>query len=83
MSGPALAPACLACRFFEPWPTDDARTDGEAGECRRKSPAVRIGRPDFRRGGQMSLDEAVWPPVYANEWCGEFQPGQGGAAHGS
>ena len=25
-----------------------------------------------RRGGVVDPDEAVWPPVYANEWCGDF-----------
>lgn len=78
MSGQTASPECRACRFFEAWPTDDDRTDGEAGECRRKSPAVRIGRPDYRRGGQTTPDEAVWPPVFANEWCGDFQLGSEG-----
>lgn len=67
-----MSDTCSDCRFFCPWPSDDPRTDGVEGECRRKSPAVRIGRVNYRRGGVVDPDEAVWPPVYANEWCGDF-----------
>lgn len=72
MSVDTRTACCRDCRFFEPWETEDERTSGIQGECRRKSPAVRIGRPTHRRGGEMTPDEAIWPPVYANEWCGEF-----------
>lgn len=49
---------CNNCLFFKKF------TDGSSGSCRRFVPTVlmtNVGR------------QTVWPEVYINDWCGEYE----------
>jgi hypothetical protein len=62
---------CLQCEFFQPDAATRPVEPGVAvvGECRRHTPAPRL----TYEGRHCDLDFAVWPRVWANAWCGEFQ----------
>lgn len=60
MSRRETSAKCAKCIFYY-------NLDAEEGECRKSAPRLR-----FARDG--NADEAVWPPVSANDWCGEFTP---------
>jgi hypothetical protein len=64
-------PQCTSCRFYK----DQTETADEIrwGVCRRYPP-VGVYVSDIETG--QASDDAVWPPVHPDEWCGEWQAGQ-------
>lgn len=52
---------CRDCLWFSAHDKD--RT---WGDCRHQSPRVRMSR------SSDNDDTAVWPPVQASDWCGQF-----------
>jgi hypothetical protein len=56
--------ACGRCRYFEP-----GAYQGE-GTCRRQAPPARALLLHEQRTERATL----WPPVHADDWCGEWQP---------
>jgi len=58
-------PACERCRFFDG--DNHGLCDGTVGLCRRNAPTIHpcSGDPDN--------EDAVWPWVRADDYCGEFQ----------
>ena len=69
---PATPNPCGQCRFFEPRFGGDEKpyATGKVGECRHDSPT-----PDTVSHTPDVLVEidAIWPIVYADEWCGEYE----------
>jgi hypothetical protein len=55
---------CETCRFSTPQGTPLLT-------CRRLSPSADPRRDAQRLSGVF---EAIWPDVYPNDWCGEYQP---------
>ncbi len=54
--------SCFRCRFFRKF-GDDALE----GACRKASPAIDLS------GSVSSPGRAVWPMVFVEDWCGEFE----------
>jgi hypothetical protein len=54
-------PECCDCKFYEPSSKDE-------GECRVLPPIA--GTADH---GAHSPGEAVWPKVFAGDWCARFE----------
>lgn len=60
--------SCTVCRFFHPALTtiEGYANRKNDGECRRRSP--RSDPPEGERYGWR-----IFPAVYAEDWCGDFQ----------
>ncbi len=55
---------CQSCRFY----CVEQNREG-AGLCRRRPPVV-----PTRMGDRFSNDSAIFPVVFDDDWCGEFEP---------
>lgn len=65
-------PLCWDCRFFETvTPMDRGQPpehECQEGQCRRHPPVTDHGQRD------SEVNYAVFPIVFADDWCGEFVP---------
>jgi hypothetical protein len=62
-----IADSCICCRFFLPRVTEAEAFQKTGGMCRRYAPT----------GPTVSPSGASWqifPPMSADQWCGDFRP---------
>ena len=68
---------CEKCRYWNK--TTEPDSDSRYGECRRRPPVLCEGHktsgaplePDYEDDAQ---NWGLWPFVYSDDWCGEFEP---------
>jgi hypothetical protein len=64
--------SCRCCRFWRRGPVDTRQPDW--GECRRMPPTL----PPIEQEKLMHV--GIWPHTAADDWCGEWQAGDGPGA---
>jgi hypothetical protein len=58
---------CKICKFFEP-------LNEPLGLCKRHAPTPEVYvTKAFEDLNDSKLCETRWPPVFDNNWCGEFE----------
>lgn len=70
-------PRCADCRFYAAPPAQAGKD--EAGNCRRSPPRAFPVQVQTLQGIATGM-QGVFPPITANEWCGEFMPKSPGLA---
>lgn len=55
---------CENCKFWK-----ETADDGSTGECQRYP-------PQLVTNSVGTVIDAAWPTVDADDWCGEWKPGQ-------
>ena len=61
-------PECFRCLFFQ-----DFGVEKQLGECRRYAPPVEIKNPIHAKPVKKLDENAIWPIVSFDSWCGEFE----------
>ena len=60
-----MKPKCENCRFYKP--------ENDSGECKRYSPRIVDGQIKSKFSTEATIRLAVFPEVFHDDWCGEFQ----------
>ena len=84
---------CLTCRHWSPPPEIRSAATGDSfAQCRRFPPVPNLAEsvvrgllhmldPDQAKddatSAAMDCNSSLWPEVYADQWCGEWQPLEG------
>lgn len=72
---------CSDCKYFKPFQPEYPR-ESQAGNCVRKAPTVKlifVNEEHYPEDGPFLLNEypdvfrAIWPSVFPDDGCGEFQ----------